>query len=541
VEGEEFTAEVVARVLEIDEKKIVQRLSSELDRKHRLVRARVIERLGSQRVSRYRFRNYLFQKYLYDNLDQVERSYLHEDVGNALEELYGDRAIDKVVIAPQLAWHFREAGIAEKAIYYLHKAGEQASHVSAYQEGITHLARGLELLTTLPDSPERALQELALQLALGIAWQGVTGARSSEVKQANTRAYELCQQTGETTQLCQVLGEMVEFEYVGAEYRSARELAEEALSLARQTEDPQLVALGHWYLGFIHFALGEFTTAHDHLEIVISFYEPQAHHHPFVVLRGKDAGLGALAYDACCLWCLGYPEKALKSSQESLALARELGHPFSLADVLAHGGCLLHKMRRDADALKEYAEEFMRLTLPNIRGWRGTGESFLGEALVMMGQVQEGMDQIREGLTTKHSIDTWCYGSGTLGTLAEAEGKTGHPEKGLTILNEALALVEQTDERYLEAELYRLRGELHIMQGDDDQAEDSFEKAIEVARRQSAGSWELRASIGLARLWEKQGRKEEAQKVLGPVYSWFTEGFDTPDLREARALLEEIS
>jgi predicted ATPase len=516
-------------------------LSSELDRKHRLVRARVIERMGTRRVSRYRFRNYLFQKYVYSNLDPVERGYLHEDVGNSIEELYGDKPSELAAIAPQLAWHFQEARITEKAIHYLQQAGERAAQLSAYQEGIAHLTKGLALLMTLPDSPERAQQELALQLALGIAWQGVKSARSSEVKQAHTRAHELCQQSGNKSQLCLVLGDMVEFYYVGGEHQMARELAEESLSLAQHTGDPLLVALSQWYMGFLLFNLGDFTTAHDHLEQVISFYELQAHHHPFVVLRGKDAGLGALAYDACCLWCLGYPEQALKRSQESLVLARELNHPFTRADVLSYAGCLFHEMRRDADPLKEYAEELMRLSVDRVPGWRESGYCFRGESLVMMGQVQEGIEQIREGLAKRQSKDIWCYTSGTLGILAEGQAKAGEPGEGLATLKEALVLVNETDERYCEAELYRLQGELLVIQGDDDQAEDSLVKAIEVARRQRAKSWELRAANSLARLWQIQGRTNEASRMLRQIYDWFEEGFDTPDLREAAELLKEMS
>jgi predicted ATPase len=346
VEGEVFTAEVVARVRAADEREVVGRLSSELDRRHRLVRAQAIERLGARRVSRYRFRNYLFQKYLYDSLDKVERAYLHEDVGNVLEELYEDQASEIAAIAPQLAWHFQEAGIAEKAIHYLHQAGERAVELSAYQEAIAHLTRGLALLMALPDSPERAQQELALQLALGMGWLS-TSAPAPEVEKAYIRARELCQQMGKTSQLCRVVGELSIMYYVWAEHQRACELAEEALSLAQQAEDPLLVALGHWYLGFILFGLGEYTTALGHLERVIAFYNPERHHRSLVVLSVADAGLSALAYAACCLWCLGYPEQALKRSQEALTLARELDHAFSLADVLCYGGCMFNAMRRD--------------------------------------------------------------------------------------------------------------------------------------------------------------------------------------------------
>ncbi|MDH4135584.1 MAG: tetratricopeptide repeat protein, partial [Anaerolineae bacterium] len=537
VEGEDFTAEVVARVLETDERKMVPRLSSELDRRHRLVRAQAIERLGSRRVSRYRFRNYLFQKYLYDSLDEVERAYLHEDVGNVLEELYGDQASE---IAVQLAWHFQEAGTAEKAIDYLRQAGERAVQLSAYKEGIAHLTRGLALLMALPDSPERAQQELALQLALGIAWVGRKG-YGPEAENAITRARELCQQTGKTSQLCRVVGELAMLYYVRAEHQRARELAEQALSLAQRAKDPLLVALDHSYLGFILFCLGEYTTARAHLEQVIAFYNPEQHHRSLVFLRGSDVGLSALSYDACCLWCLGYPEQALSRSQEVLALARELGHPFSLADVLCFGGCLFNEMRRDAPALKDNAEKLMRLSSEKVPGWSGEGTRFQGEALAMLGQVQEGMAQMREGMAALQSVGVRCYLSGTLGFLAEAQAKAGHPEEGLTTLAETLALVEQTDEHHWEAELYRLRADLLLAQGDDAEAEASFHQAIEVARRQQAKSWELRATVSLCRLWREQGRVDEARQMLAEVYGWFTEGFDTPDLQEARALLEELS
>jgi DNA-binding SARP family transcriptional activator/predicted ATPase len=538
VEGEVFTAEVVARVRAADEREVVGRLSGELDRRHRLIRAQAIERLGSRRVSRYRFRNYLFQKYLYDNLDEVERAYLHEDVGNVLEELHGDQASE---IAVQLAWHFQEAGIAEKAIDYLRQAGERAVQLSAYQEGIAHLTRGLALLMALPDSPERAQQELALQLALGIAWI-TTSAPAPEMEKAYTRARELCQQMGETSQLCRVMGELSIFYYVRAEHQRARELGEEALNLAQQAEDPLLVALGHWHLGVILFCLGEYTTALGHLERVIAFYNPERHHRSLIVLSVSDAGLSALAYAACCLWCLGYPDQALKRSQEALALARELDHAFSLADVLDYGGCLFNAMRRDAQALKDNAEELMRLSNEkSFAGWLGTGTCFRGEGLAMLGQIQEGIAQMREGMAARQSISVRCYLPGTLRSLAEAQAKAGHPEEGLATLAEALALVEETDERHWEAELYRLRAELLLMQGDDAGAEASLQKAVEVARRQQAKSWELRATVSLCRLWQRQGRMDEARQMLAEIYGWFTEGFDTPDLQEAKALLEELS
>jgi predicted ATPase len=548
VEGEVFTAEVVARVRAADEREVVGRLSGELDRRHRLVRAQGIQRMDGQRLSHYRFRHILFQRYLYNSLDEVERAHLHEAVGNTLEALYEDQIEAMAAIAGQLAWHFQEAGMAAKAIHYLRQAGEKAVQLSAYQEGIAHLTRGLALLVALPDSPERAQQELALQLSLGMAWVGPKG-YGPEAEEAYTRARELCRQTGQMSQLCRVLGELSVIHYVRAEYQRARELAEEALSLAKQAGEPLLVALSHWHLGFIFFGLGEYTTARAHLKQVISFYEPQQHHRPLVFLRGSDTGVSALAYDACCLWCLGYPEQALVRSQEALALARELDHPLSLADVLCYAGCLFNQMRRDAPALKDNAEELLRLSVEKgFPGWLSYGTCFRGEALAMLGQVQEGIAQMREGMAADQSLGHRCYLPGVLRSLAEAQAKAERPEEGLATLAKALAFMEETDERHSEAELYRLKGELLLMHGDEAEAEASFHQAgscfqhaIEVARRQSAKSWELRATTSLARMWQAQGRVDEARQMLAEVYGWFTEGFDTPDLKEAKALLDEIT
>jgi predicted ATPase len=456
-----------------------------------------------------------------------------------LEELYRDQAGEMAV---QLVRHFEEAGLTEKAIHYLCQAGERAVQLSAYQEGIAHLTRGLALLMSQPDSLERAQQELALQLSLITAWIGPKSYISPEVEGACTRARELCRQIGKTSQLSRVLGQLSIFHYVRAEYHKARELAEEALSLAQGAEEPLLVALGHWYLGCIQFGLGESTTARAHLDQVISVYEPQQHHHPFVGLQGADAGVSALAYDACCLWCLGYPDQALSRSQEAFALARGLGHPFSLADVLSYAGCMFHSMRRDAQALKDNAEELMQLSKERgLVGWLTFGTRYWGEALALLGQVRDGITQMREGVAGNRSMLFRLYLLGTLGYLAEAQGKVGRPEEGLTTLDEALALVVETGERVWEAELCRLRAELLLMQGDEVKAEASLHKAIEVARRQQAKSWELRATTSLSRLWQSRGRGAEAHRMLAEIYDWFTEGFDTPDLREARGLLEELS
>lgn len=256
---------------------------------------------------------------------------------------------------------------------------------------------------------------------------------------------------------------------------------------------------------------------------------------------GSDTGLSALAYTACTLWCLGYPDRASQRSQTALALARELNHPFTLADVLAYGGCLFNAMRRDAQALKDNAEELMRLSREKVPVWLVTGKCFLGRALVLLGQVQEGLAQLREGITMARSSGPRIDLSRALASWVEAQARAARPEAGLSTLEEWLTLVEETDERYWEAELYRLRAELLLMQGEQVEAESSLQHALEVARRQNARSWELRATTSLARLWQAQGKVDEARQMLAEIYDWFTEGFDTPDLQEARAMLDELA
>ncbi len=545
VEGETFTAEVLAQVRATDERSILERLSGELDRKHRLIRAQSIQRVDGQLLSCYRFRHILFQRYLYSSLDEVERVHMHEQVGTALERLYGASeknaaATAIATIAPQLALHFQEAGIAQKAIHYLHQAGERAIRLSAYQEAVAHYTRGLALLASVPDSPDRTEQELALQISLGIAWKG--NMPNPEGERALTRARELCVGTGKTSQLSRVLGELAIFPYVRAEHRKALELGEEALSMALKANDALLEALHHWHLGYVSFALGDPATGHSHLRDVISFYTPDKHHKPFVFLRGSDAGLGALAYDACCLWCLGYPDRALTRSQEAVALARQLNHTFSLVDVLCFAGCLFRGLRRDAEDMKVYAEELMPLSegMGSQSFW-GTGACYWGQALTMIGRVQAGLVQMHAGLAERRSIGVGCYSSGILGALAEAQALAGQPEEGLDTLDEAFALVEETDERYCEAELYRLKGKLLLARGDEAEAEAGFRQSIAVSRRQRAKSWELRAMTSLARLWHAQDRTEEARQSLAHIYGWFTEGFDTRDLLEAKALLEDLA
>ena len=514
---------------------MVARLSSELDRQHRLVRPQVVDRQGKRRISRYRFRNYLFQKYIYENLDEIERVYLHEEVGRAMESLYGERFKN---VAVQLAWHYQEAGISDKAAEFLIQAGERALRLSAFEEAIGHLNDGFK---ALPESRESAEQELALQLALGIAWQSLKSIGSPEARDAYLRARDLCILTDERARLAETVGQLAVHHFVHADYEQARQHAQESLEIARQAGDAISEALDYWYLGFIHFATGEHTKARDKLNRVIAVYEPEIHHRQFILHGGKDAGMAAMAYDACCLLTLGYPDQGRKRAREAIALARSLNHPFSLADTLCFAGCHLEMQLGNAQALKVAAEELIELGRRKVAGWEGTGQNYLGVALTYLDQYEEGIEQIVEALSIANTKGVSCYLTAIYCTLAFAQAEVGRVDRGLQTLDETFKRVEETGERYWEPELYRTRAELWLMQENQVKAEADLRTAIQIARHQKAKMWELRAMTTLARLWEKQSRAGEALRGLEKIYDWFTEGFDTKDLKAAKALLDNLA
>jgi predicted ATPase len=541
VEGELFTAEVVSRVRAIEKHRMLEYLSGGLEKKHRLVHAHSIQRVDDRSLSRYRFQHILFQRYLYGSLDEVERVHLHEQVGAALEGLYGDR-LDAAANAVQMARHFEEARIVEKAAHYLYIAGTRAVHLSAYQDGIAHLTRGLTLLESLPPSPARSRQELDLQIALGFAYHGTLGTQQPEVEHAFTKARDLCKELGSRTQMVQILGGLVVLYYVRGELHLAQELAQEGLELAEEENDPLLMMLCHWHLGFVLFCLGDFQETLRHLRYVLDTYDPSRHHHSLLFLRGADPGPGAMAYEACCLWCLGYPDQAMEHSRAALTLAHELNHPFSLADVLCFAGCLLYAMHRDGESLERNAVELLRLTQErNLAAWLGTAMRYQAEALVLQGKVEAGTAQAQKEIMALASENERIYFSGTFANLAEVQINAGQFEEAQAMLSEAFAAIEKTDERYWEAELHRLQGEVSLQQGHEAQAETGLQNALEIARRQHARSLELRAAMSLCRLWNRQGKAAEARQLLGEVYNWFTEGFDTPDLVEAGKLLAEMA
>ena len=538
VEGEEFTAEVVARLQDTEVRDLIRLLSSKLDKKFHLVSARGIRRMGRQRLSIYKFQHILFQRYIYNSLDEVERSQLHEEVGTALETLYGERLEE---IAIQLARHFQEAGITDKAVDYLRQAGDRAVRLSANEEAISHFTKALVLLETLPDTPKHAQGELTLQLALAVPLMAARGYAAPELGRAHARAQELCQQIGETPHLIPALSLLSSFYGARGETKKAYEIGQQLLNAAERTKDPLLIAMAHWFLGWISVFLGEPTPALSHVKHVLAFYNPQQHR-SLAYIYGQDPGVSCLSWAAWALWFLGYPDKALKKSQEALDLAQELDHAFTLGFALAIAGVLFHQLRREGQAVREYSEAEIRLATEEGFLLFQTEEAILrGQEQIEKGQVEEGIAQFRQGMAAWQAMGAGMIRPHRLSLLAEACGKAGRTEEGLNVLSEALTTAHRSGECYYEAEIHRLKGELLLMQGGETEAESSFHEAVEVARQQSAKSWELRATVSLARLWQKQGKKEDARGRLVEIYGWFTEGFNTPDLKDAKALMEELS
>jgi predicted ATPase len=295
-------------------------------------------------------------------------------------------------------------------------------------------------------------------------------------------------------------------------------------------------------LGDILFWLGELVSAQAYLEQAIALYDSQQHRSQ-VFLYGYDPGVFGLSYEALVLWFLGYPDQALKRSHEALTLAQELSHPFSLSSAL-NFAVWLHQHRREGQLTQEGVETLMTFsTEQGFALWLAWGTAMQGWALAEQGQVEEGIAQIYQCLDTSRATGAKLGRSHFLALLAEAHGKVGQAEEGLSALSEALTWVDQSGERFYEAELYRLKGELVLQSGvwsRESEAEKCFQKAIEIAQKQQAKSLELRAATSLARLWQSQRKRDEARELLEPVYSWFTEGFDTTDLIDAKTLLDEL-
>jgi class 3 adenylate cyclase/predicted ATPase len=505
----------------------------------------------------YLFKHALTQEVAYNSVLVERRKALHEQTAQAIETLYREQLDEHY---SDLAYHYTRSGNTQKAVEYLGLAGQQAVQRSANAEAITHLTTALELLQTLPETRERAQRELTLQLALVVPLRAMKGYASPEVEKSCARARELCQQVGETSQLLSALFGLWVVFLIRAELQRARELGEQCLRIAQEAQDSGFFMLAHWAIGETSLYLGELASARTHLEQGIALYDPQQHRsHAFQY--GQDSGVFCLIHAAWTLWLCGYPDQALKRGHEARSLARELAHPNSLGGALSVT-TFVHQFCRDKQTVSEQAEAVITLSTEHgLPFWLAPGTILRGWALAEQGQGEKGITQIHQGLAAWRATGAEAICPHFLALLAEAYGKVGQTEKGLNTLAEARALVDKTGERVYEAELHRLKGELTLQQQSkveshkskvpntqhltpstqaEAEAEACFLKAIEIARKQQAKSLELRATMSLARLWQQQGKGDEARQMLATIYNWFTEGFDTMDLKEAKALLEEL-
>jgi DNA-binding SARP family transcriptional activator len=536
VEGDEFTAEVVARVLALMEGEVIQQLSGPLSEQQHLVRSQRIMRPQGQRLSIYRFRHSLFQKYLYNHLDEVERRHLHEVVGEAIEVVWGSR---KDEVAVRLAYHFEAAGLPEKAADYFLLAGNRAVQVCASQEAIALFNRGLALLENLPESPQRLQGQVRLQLALAAPLSAVYGKGSPERVQAVARSIALSKQGGETGQRLLALFLLADLYRAQSRHQESIAIGEQLLQLAEQAQEFPYQGLAHWTIGESLFFCGALGPARANLEQAIVLCDPQADK-TLTYLTGTDMGVTCLAMLAYNLWGLGYPDQSLRRAEQALSLARTLEHPMPLALALAVAGSGFHLLRREDEAAWERIEELLRLSeekeLPFFLAW---GTVHHGWWQVRQGEVEEGMARIRQGMEAWRAMGMETVRPHHLVVLAEAYGLVGRIEEGLQLLNQAARLVEQTGSHYYGLEICWQRGVL-LQSQDPAAAEVCFRRGITLAQQQQAHSWELRAALGLGRLLQRQGHSEEARQLLAEIYDWFSEGFDTPDLQDARALLEEL-
>lgn len=533
VEGVEFTAEVVSAVQDIDESTLIRRLSHEAGHQYRLVEARGVSRTETMRLSRYRFRHSLFREYLYDSLDPVERAYRHEAVGNALEALHTPYTGK---VAAQLASHFHKAGIDDKAGRYHQQAGDFSVRLSANTEAIDYYTEALHILDTQPDTTERARRKLTLLIDLSIPLQMTQGYWSDEVEAVFERAKILGEVLDATSELFAALRGLWHCHHSRLELDKAGKLADHLVSLAnRDGGDPVLVVQAHRMLGEGAFFRGDFVKARENLDQAIAAYDPVAHRsHPYpgVLDPGILSGLNA----ATTQWIVGYPDRASKRMAETLTLAKE--QPRSSSSVVALGvAAYLHRLRREDDMAARVVDE--QIEAASATGFDihiQTGHFNRGKGLVDRGAMEDGIALMKEGLSTYRG----AFLPRSLGVLAEAHWKAGQASEGLAAIAEALALVDKAGGYFSEAELWRVRGELELLTGDENRAGESFDTAIDTARRQGARSFELRAVTSMARLRQRQGRDRDAFEMLNEIYGWFTEGFQTGDLRDARGLLDQL-
>jgi predicted ATPase len=531
--GRQFPYDLLLAVSQLDASTLQRELG-------RLVEAEIVYQRGLPPHATYIFKHALIQDAAYQSLLKSTRQQYHQRIAQVLEAQF----LEATEGQPELlAYHYTEAGLTEQSVTYWYKAGQRSSERSAHAEAISHFRQGIELLQTLPETAERTRREVDMLIAMGASLIAVQGYAAREVGETYTFAQQLCARLDDPHQLFPVLRGLWNYYLVRTEFRTAHALGKELLALAQQVQDSAMLVAAHRALGTTLFFLGETAFAHTHFAQGMALYNDQQHRAQ-AFLYGENAGVVCRSHAAWTLWYLGYPDQGLARNDEALTLAQQIVHPHSLSYALGVAA-MLHQWRREVRCTQERAEAAINLaTEQGFLHWRAMGSIMRGWALLAhQGQAQEGIEQIHQGLRALRATGAEIIRSYFLALLAEVHSVIGQPEAGLAVLVEALTHVNTTGERWYESECYRLKGALLLQQSSDNQveAEACFHKALDIARNQQAKSFELRIATSLARLWQQQGKRQEAYDLLAPVYNWFTEGFDTADLQDAKMLLDELA
>jgi class 3 adenylate cyclase/predicted ATPase len=530
--GREFSYELLAVVAGHDEPALQAELAE-------LVQAEILYPKGQPPRCTYIFKHALLEDALYNALIKGKRQLFHRRIAEALETHFPQT----IATQPELlAYHFTEAGLAEKAIGYWLKAGLRSRERSAEIEAISHLTKGLSLLETLGESVQRDAQELELLGPLGTAYIASRGYAAPEVGPVLQRARELCQRVGQPLQLFAIILGIWEWHFVRGDLRLSRDLATEGNEFAGQFNDPGIMMEALFMSGETMLYRADFAGARDRLTTAVAEYDDRKRTKFWAVHTGHDAGVTCRSNLAMALWHLGYPDQALTVNREMLRVAREIGHPFSLAYALHHTGWLYQYCLLGPEVQAAADEEIAIATEQGFSLWYATGTFFKGAGMLLKDAADGALPLLRKGLDAFRATGAELTLPFQLCTLGDAYAQTGQFDAARNAFTEAMAIAEKNDERCQDAELHRLKGELLLSESPEQVAAalDCFRQAIETARRQESKAWELRATMSLARLWTRHGRRDEARHAVAAVYNTYTEGFMTPDLVAARTLLDSL-
>lgn len=530
--GRQFSQEVLRAVAQMDETTLAEGLAQ-------LVDAELIYRRGHGEHTTYVFKHALVRDAAYQSLLKSRRHFYHARIARTLEARFPELPETQPEL---LAHHHAEAGDGEAAIQYRQKAAQRAIERSANAEAINHLRIALEIVRTLPDTPARLEQELLIQTMLGPALTTTMGFGALEVEQAYGRAHELCRQVGQTEHRARVLNGLWSFYLVRARYGMAREVAQELLQTAERSGTPLRLLEAHRAIGVTLLYTGELVDACAHLESGLAIYDPRAHR-ALAARYGVDLAVSCLSFVAWGWWLRGYPDRARARSEEMLRIAADVAHPYSQAWAFTFAAWV-HQLRREPDLAHARAGSAIALAAEHgFSLFLALATKFRGWALAARGNHDEGITDIEEAIAAYRETGAESSRTHWLTLLAEAYGRAERTSEGLAALTEAMDLVDKYGERYYEAEIHRLRGELLLRSKTPPhvEAEACFQRAREIAHRQHATGLELRAVLSLGRLWQHAGTLADARALVRPVYEAFTEGHDTVDLQESRALLDALA